>query len=264
MDVITTGVDNSWGIAIDSTDETIYWTNRDTNSIKAANLDGTNPIDIITENVITPNGISLDYEYNKIFWTSYNGKIQSFLLDGSGQVNDIITGISSGRPVDIAVDYSYEKLYYSLAGVDFDMSSIICANIDGTNIQSLPIDFPMFTAPGGIALDIANDKIYWTEATRIRRANLNGSNVEDLVTGLHFATDIVLDLDNNVMYWSDWQANKIQYSDLNGSNCQDLVTGLYEPVSIALYTIPEPASLLFLAIGSIAICRLSRKRHQSF
>lgn len=255
IDVITAGVDNSWGIAIDSTNKIIYWTNRDTNKIKAAELDGSNPVDIVVENITTPNGISYDYERNTIFWTSFGGKIQSSFLNGSGTVNDIITDILYGRPMDIAIDYGHEKIYFSFAGIDFGMSCIVCADIDGTNIQSLPIDFPMFTAPGGIALDIVNDKIYWTEATRIRRANLNGSNVEDLVTGLSFATDIILDLDNNLMYWSDWRANKIQSSELNGYHCQDIITGLDGPVSIALYNVPEPASLLLLTTECVYLLR---------
>ena len=38
--------------------------------------------------------------------------------------------------------------------------------------------------PYGIALDVASGKMYWTdsEADKIQRANLDGSNVEDLVT----------------------------------------------------------------------------------
>ena len=37
-------------------------------------------------------------------------------------------------------------------------------------------------------------QIYWTSAGRIQRANLDGSNIEDLVTGLHFPQGLALDL----------------------------------------------------------------------
>ncbi len=42
---------------------------------------------------------------------------------------------------------------------------------------------------GGIALDVADGKMSWTTSTsgipnKIQRADLNGSNVEDVITGL--------------------------------------------------------------------------------
>ena len=40
-------------------------------------------------------------------------------------------------------------------------------------------------SPKDIAVDMVGSKLYWAEAgDRIRRANLNGANIEDIVTGL--------------------------------------------------------------------------------
>ena len=46
----------------------------------------------------------------------------------------------------------------------------------------------------GIALDLDGGKIYWSEwiQERIRRANLDGSQVETIVTGLEWPRDIAL------------------------------------------------------------------------
>jgi sugar lactone lactonase YvrE len=40
------------------------------------------------------------------------------------------------------------------------------------------------TSPQGLGLDVANGKMYWADSgnDRIRRANLDGSGMEDLVT----------------------------------------------------------------------------------
>jgi len=48
--------------------------------------------------------------------------------------------------------------------------------------------------PFGIALDLGAGKMYWTDAftDKIQRANLDGSDVEDLVTGLVAPTGIAL------------------------------------------------------------------------
>ena len=86
------------------------------------------------------------------------------------------------------------------------MSSVVkfqCANLDGSHRKtlfvrygkligtaiSIPFDIlglKIYYAdsPIGIALDISGGKIYWTtpHKYKIQRANLNGSNVEDVVT----------------------------------------------------------------------------------
>lgn len=82
-------------------------------------------------------------------------------------------------------------------------------------------------------------KIYWVDADtdKIQRADLDGSNVENLVTiagSSHlygFATDLI----NGKMYWSDEIINKIQRADLDGNNIEDLVTtGLGDARGLAL------------------------------
>ncbi|KAA3597651.1 MAG: T9SS C-terminal target domain-containing protein [Calditrichaeota bacterium] len=80
-------------------------------------------------------------------------------------------------------------------------------------------------------------KMYWTDTgtNEIQRADLDGSNVEDLVTtGLSTPVGIAVDLTNSKMYWVDDGTDKIQRADLDGSNVQDLVTGLDTPEGIAL------------------------------
>ena len=89
----------------------------------------------------------------------------------------------------------------------------------------------------GIPAARAQLKIYWANAgtQKIQRANLDGSNIEDLVTtGLTTPSGITLDALAGKMYWTDGGSGTIQRADLDGSNVQDLVTGLTEPFGIAL------------------------------
>ncbi|MCE2449939.1 MAG: hypothetical protein J4F35_16675 [Candidatus Latescibacteria bacterium] len=76
-------------------------------------------------------------------------------------------------------------------------------------------------------------QMYWTSAGRIQRANLDGSNIEDLVTGLGWARDLALDVAGGKMYWMTG-AGRIQRANLDGSNIEDLVTGLDSPSGPAL------------------------------
>ena len=84
-------------------------------------------------------------------------------------------------------------------------------------------------------------KMYWTVSpfrgtNKIQRANLDGSNVEDLITtGLDWPNDIALDVGRGKMYWTDRRTDKIQRANLDGSQVEDLITtGLIGPVGIAL------------------------------
>ena len=81
-------------------------------------------------------------------------------------------------------------------------------------------------------------KMYWVDAgtSKIQRANLDGSAVEDLVTsGLSHPSGLALDPAGGKMYWTDWGTEKIQRANLDGSAVEDLVTsGLSSPNGLAL------------------------------
>jgi hypothetical protein len=80
-----------------------------------------------------------------------------------------------------------------------------------------------------LALDTENEHIYWTEANpfaprRIRRANMDGRNLVDLIINLERPTSIELDVAAGKMYYVD--AGVIYRSDLNGSVIEPLVDDL--------------------------------------
>ena len=53
----------------------------------------------------------------------------------------------------------------------------------------------------GISYGQSRGYIYWSEYGKIRRANLNGTAVEDVVKKQGHIVDITLDLHNNYVYW---------------------------------------------------------------
>ena len=106
------------------------------------------------------------------------------------------------------------------------------SKLDGTLVQVL------FDGGNlrGIALDVSGGKMYWvdTRIDAIRRANLDGSGVVNLVTDLGSPTGLALDISGGKMYWLDSSTDKIQRANLTGSGIEDLVTGLSSPKEIAL------------------------------
>ena len=94
---------------------------------------------------------------------------------------------------------------------------------------------------GGLAGEAAAQatrKMYWTNGGthKVQRANLDGSGIKDLVTGLRIPVGLALDMAGHKMYWTEfaYPNPKIRRANLDGSNIEDLVTGLVDPLGIAL------------------------------
>ena len=90
--------------------------------------------------------------------------------------------------------------------------------------------------PRGIALNVADNWMYWADngTNNIRRARLDGSEPQDVVTGLSFPADLALDLDAGKIYWADRDANEIRRANLDGSSPQAVQTGIVQPYYLAL------------------------------
>ena len=183
--------------------------------------------------VIEELGGLVDPQAPPIYWTDQGtDKIQRMNLDGTS-VEDLIT-IEIGILGGIALDVTGGKMYWTDWGFP---SGIRCANLDGSNVQTLVnID----DDPSGIALDVDDGKVYWAVGTiaedgqgKIQRANLDGTNVETLVSGLIKNPDyITLDVTGRKMYWSmagytdGTNESKIQRANLDGTNVEDVIPSL--------------------------------------
>ena len=90
-----------------------------------------------------------------------------------------------------------------------------------------------------LAVDVANNKLYWTEKTsdrtgRIRRANLDGTNVQLVKNLTSVPRSIAVNTANGKLYLANsW--GKIQRLNFDGSNFQpNFITGLDTPKHLAL------------------------------
>jgi sugar lactone lactonase YvrE/cytoskeletal protein CcmA (bactofilin family) len=107
-------------------------------------------------------------------------------------------------------------------------------------------------------LALAQGKMYWTDPNsgEIHRANLDGSNIQNLVMALDGPTDIALDVNASKMYWTVENDGKIQRANLDGTGTQDIVTGI---------TPPFPSTLaLDLAAGKLYWAESDRIRRANF
>lgn len=92
-----------------------------------------------------------------------------------------------------------------------------------------------------IALDFHHRRelVFWSDVTldRILRANLNGSNVEEVVsTGLESPGGLAVDWVHDKLYWTDSGTSRIEVANLDGAHRKVLLwQSLEKPRAIALH-----------------------------
>ena len=103
-------------------------------------------------------------------------------------------------------------------------SSLQRANLDGTNQVSLP----GLAADVDVEVDLSAGKVYFLTGsgcpTDLKRADLDGSNLETIVSGICVSQGIALDKTNGKVYWSSQSV--IGRANLDGTNQEVFLTGL--------------------------------------
>ena len=198
----------------------MYWTDWSTDTIQRADLDGSNVETLISG--VNSSSLALDAAEGKMYYAT-RGKIQRADLDGSN-VETLVSGVNSSS---LALDVTESKIYWT----ERSEHRILRANLDGSNVETLAGGHGQsravlrVSAPYGLALDTAWSKMYWTDmgTDTIQRADLDGSNVETLISGVN-SSSLALDAAEGKMYYAT--RGKIQRADLDGSNVETLVTGV--------------------------------------
>ena len=188
----------------------------------------------LTEANLDKSVVTLTLSYDDIYEADVATLINAVSVTGIDGVTIDTATVKrlSDRKIQFELDYDGTDFIRDTA-LTFTLTSKAIANHNGELTTEIPV-----TAN-------RNDDvltIFWTDygTDKIQRANLDManlevSNVEDLVTGLDRPLGIALDVAGGKMYWTDWSTDKIKRANLDGSNVEDLVTqGLDGPWGIAL------------------------------
>src|SRR5262245_34350538 len=148
-------------------------------------------------------------------------------LTGGMPMNELSKGLvgclAAGLFAFVAVGKTQAQTIY---WTDIGTSKIRRLNLMQGGIQDL-VTTEVLT-PVAIALDVGRGQMYWTEAdpglASIARANLDGSGVERIITGVNNPSGIAIDPLGCKVYWTDIGTHRIQRANHDGTQVEDLVT----------------------------------------
>ena len=174
----------------------IYWVGAITGTLHRLVSD---EVENLVPNVKNATSLAVDMAGGKLYWaekiSERTGRIRGANLDGTNV--KLVKNLTS-VPHGIVLDTVNGKLYLTNA-----WGKVQRLNVDGSNFQ--PNFITDLNTPRNLALDVTGGKVYWTETSggsgRIRRANLDGSKVETIVTSLAIPMDIAVF--GNTLYWAE-------------------------------------------------------------
>ncbi len=234
--VLHTPLEGTAPIAVDVLGGKMYWIGTSPSAYRRANLDGSGVEDILLFSQDAPWSLDLDHVRGKVYWVRSNpSRIQRASLDGTA-VEDVISAEWLGVPYayfgPTALDAPGAKMYW-VGNIFSSGDKIRRSSLDGNNTEVV-VHPPYGVEPIGhvdeIAVDTQNGHIYWGQSSgprAVRRANLDGAGVVDLVTIGGSGTNVEglsLDLASGKVYWCTTFPGRIYRSDLDGSNTELLVS----------------------------------------
>jgi PKD repeat protein len=176
-------------------DSMLYWGRP--GGIYRCNLDGSNPeVYIATGLEIAPE-YPIDMQYDavsgKIYLcndkTDYSGGYFSMNFDGTNLVEHVVDIDGTAIEVDFNTGKTYMAIYPA-DGTPVTDYGIYSCNLDGTGLAKIA-DYGD-KATWGVAIDFKHEKLFWSFKMsntgadgKIIRANLDGTDQEDWVTGVN-------------------------------------------------------------------------------
>ncbi|XP_017769836.1 PREDICTED: low-density lipoprotein receptor-related protein 4 [Nicrophorus vespilloides] len=192
--------------------QTIFFSDVNMEKIMSVDMRNLSDVrDLIVKNITTPNGISVDWISNNLYWTDTRLRvIEVCRLDGD--MRKIIVKENLMEPRSIAVYPRKGYLYWSDWGTS---PKIEMAYTDGST-RSVIVDRDL-GFPNGLVIDFKGRRLYWTDAKwdRIETSDLHGKSRIQLIQSGSSPTTHPFGLTqfDEYIYWTDWYQKTILRAD---------------------------------------------------
>ncbi|MEK6674122.1 MAG: hypothetical protein AABZ47_00540, partial [Planctomycetota bacterium] len=182
--------------------------------MRRANTDGSEIEDLIVDPPFTPDAIALDLGAGKIYWrSSQNTDLRRSNLDGSNAETVLTTWAGKSSLV-----------FDDSLGVLFASGNVV--RIDPIALTVDVLYYGGLDGPTDLVIDAISNVMYWGGSSGIYRANLDGSNVTQVLDEINVPLHLALDAPNNMLYWTESFSDRIRRMSIGGTVIEDLVSGV--------------------------------------
>ena len=235
-DIETVVSGNTKGLAVGAVDRKVYWGHfslpTQGNSIRRANLSGSNPEILVDLWAISPLYIALDRNRGRYYVAlgafEDCGGILRFNMHDTGQGGNGVQ-VTSDCAIGVAVDSAAAKLYWTM---NEPAPMILRANLDGSDVETVlnPGHFVV-----GIDLDPVRGKVYWTQS----------------------GTDQILRAGKVYWSWDTYEVEEIRRANLDGSNPETVLSTSIDAFGqIAIDPVPNGADVPAVSLRAVAVLLL--------
>ena len=234
-EIVPSESDAPSGIALDLARGKIYWTDVVKDKIQRANLDGSQIENLLATGLNVPRGLALEFADMPEVHVNRPPVLDGIRKQSVAKGNLLRIDLVARDPEGAEVTYEARS----------NAPAVATVSVSGRQMTITPLELGVATvavmasdASGATTTQVftvnvtrpvpeSQGKMYWTdwETDKIQRANLDGSQIEDLVTtGLDSPSSLALDVAGGKMYWIDAGTDKIQRANLDGSQVETLLS----------------------------------------
>uniref|UniRef100_A0A182XKY2 Nidogen n=1 Tax=Anopheles quadriannulatus TaxID=34691 RepID=A0A182XKY2_ANOQN len=203
----------SIGLDRDCAEGRIYWSDIAAQQIVSAKYDGTDQKPFITKDIVSPEGVAVDWISRRLYWTdSAKDTIEVASLDNPEQRTVLISKFLV-NPRGIAVDPHQTKLYWS--DWNRDGPKIEWSNLDGTEREQL-VGSPQVALPNSIQVSMATGELCYADAgtKKVECIDTYSRQIRTIASNLTYPFGLAVT--DDLFYWTDWMTKKIESINLYG------------------------------------------------
>ncbi|XP_077296049.1 low-density lipoprotein receptor 1-like isoform X4 [Arctopsyche grandis] len=214
----------------------IFWSDVNEQKIYKAPIDeGSERTVVISKQLITSDGLAVDWIYNHLYWTD-TGKNTIELSNLEGNMRKVLIRDSLEEPRAIALNPIDGWMFWTDWGIE---PKIERAGMDGTHRQVI-VSFEV-RWPNGLTLDLVRKRVFWVDAklNTISSCNYDGSNRRIILYSVDtLKHPFSITTFEDWVYWTDWdkaavfKANKFTGKDVQAVTA---VQALSNPMVIHVY-----------------------------
>ncbi|XP_070576042.1 low-density lipoprotein receptor-related protein 4-like isoform X2 [Ptychodera flava] len=233
----------------DPIDQVIYYSDVSYQEIRRVDLSGSNSQMFLHQGIGIVDGIAIDVLHRRLYFTNWNvlyatnsgdewARIEMVNLDGSNRKRIIESGLYHPRAIQLDVEAGY--LYYSDWGVE---AAIVRTDLDGQNpvvIHSQNVDNPNAIALTSSLMYFIDSHVTSNSPPTLESSNLDGTN--RISISFPMKIPFGLDINNDMVYWSDWNETAIYKGNLISGVSEKLVDNILDPMAIKYATRTAPSS----------------------